>query len=99
MDEITCNGTIDTEDTKITISGIRTEDIEINCKEDIDFTNLVSILTETIDDEKKINFNIDEQTDEKLMLIVETLKSIFDSYNESLSVIEEEKVDSQEISF
>ena len=96
MDEITCNGCIDTENKKIIISGINEKDIEINFNGDIDFTNLVSILTEKIDNIKIINFIIDAQTDEKLILIVETLKSIFDSYNESISDDEEDTNESEE---
>jgi hypothetical protein len=96
MDEITCNATIDIEDTNIVISGLTTTDIIINFSGDIDFTDLVSTLTEKIDECKKIIFKIDENTDEKLKLIIETLNSIFDSYNESISSTDEELIENDE---
>lgn len=99
MDEIICNGSINTDGKKILIDGINSDNIEIDFDGDINFTNLVSILTEKIDDGRKIKFTIEEQTDEKLMLIAKILKSIFDSYNESLDDVEEETDDEEEFWF
>jgi len=52
---------------------------------------LISILTEQIDTPKLIELNFEvEPTDGKLKLITDTIKEIFEIYNESLSEAAEE---------
>lgn len=53
---------------------------------------MISILTKKIDAGNPITLNIEDPEDEKIKLIVETLKSIFDVYNESLREESEEDI-------
>lgn len=92
MSNIECTGTIDVADNLIKIDTLDTEELVINFSSDIDFTNLVSILTKKIDTGNQIILNIEDPEDEKIKLIVETLKSIFDAYNESLREEAEEEI-------
>ena len=93
MDEtLNCELIIDEENKKVKITNLQTEDLEIDFSSDVDFTNLVSILTEKIDTLQQININCSEEpTDEKVKLIIDTIKEIFKKYNESITNnIEEE---------
>ena len=84
-EEINCSMSIDESHNKINIVDLSSEDIELDYSSDIDFTNLVSILTEKIDESKKIILTFeDEVNDEKLQLVVDTIKDIFDLYNQSI---------------
>jgi hypothetical protein len=61
--------------------------LDIDTSGDVDFTNLVQELTKKIDEEKIISLTIEDEesiTDPKYKLIINTLKNIFNSYNESL---------------
>jgi len=93
MDEtLNCTLTIDNETKKAKITNLRNDDVEIDFSSDVDFTNLVSILTEKIDSLQQINITFGEEPlDDKVKLIVETIKEIFEKYNESIiENIEEE---------
>jgi hypothetical protein len=92
MDEtIICNLVIEEESQKAVIRGLKEDNFEIDISSDIDFTGLVSILTEKIDDLRPIELNCDsEPEDEKLKLITNTIKEIFESYNNSLIEANEE---------
>jgi len=84
-EEINCSITINEETFKITISELIENDIEIDYANDIDFTYLVTVLTEKIDEDKKINLSFeDEINDEKLQLIIDTIKEIIEIYNTNL---------------
>lgn len=89
MDNIQCSIGINKENKTITIKGLSTIDLTIDFSNDIDFTELVLILTSLIDNSKKIELAaFDTDTDEKLKLILETIAGIIGKYNESISVNE-----------
>ncbi|MCK9336266.1 MAG: hypothetical protein M0P43_00390 [Arcobacteraceae bacterium] len=97
MDELNCNAVLNKEANKITVSNLAGNnldiDISIDISSDVDFTNLVQELTKKIDEEKTIVLTVEDEeniTNSKDKLIIETLKNIFKSYNESLKDIEEE---------
>ena len=91
-EEINCSLTIDEEAHKITISELIENSIEIDYSSDIDFTYLVTVLTEKIDEDKKINLPFeDEIHDEKLLLIINTIKEIIEIYNTNLIESEEDE--------
>jgi len=84
-EEINCSLTIDEQTHRITISELIENDIEIDYSSDIDFTNLVTVLTEKIDEDKKINLFFEEEiNDEKLQLVIDTIKDIIQIYNTNL---------------
>ena len=84
-EEINCSLTIDEQTHRITISELIENDIEIDYSSDIDFTNLVTVLTEKIDEDKKINLFFEEEiNDEKLQLVIDTIKDIIEIYNTNL---------------
>jgi hypothetical protein len=86
MDEtLNCILVVDEDNKKAIITGLQAEDFEIDFTSDIDFTDLVSILTEQIDTPRLIELNLEvEPTDEKLKLITDTIKEIFEIYSENL---------------
>jgi len=84
-EEINCNLTINEEAHQIIISELSEENIEIDYSSDINFTYLVTILTEKIDEDKKINLSLEEETtDDKLKLVLNTIKEIIELYNDNL---------------
>lgn len=87
MDEtLNCELTIDEERKKAKITNLQSEDVEIDFLSDVDFTNLVSILTEKVDSLQQINITLSEEpTDDKVKLITDTIKEIFEKYNESIT--------------
>jgi hypothetical protein len=102
MDELICNAILSSSDNKITISNLADGDFDIDISGDIDFTNLVQELTKKIDEEKNIILTIEDEesiTDSKGKLIIDTLKDIFISYNESLQNVEEEENKNDETEF
>ncbi|WP_373002048.1 hypothetical protein [Sulfurimonas sp.] len=95
-EEINCSLTIDEEAYKITISELIENNIEIDYSSDIDFTYLVTILTEKIDEDKRINLPFDDEindeiNDEKLLLVINTIKEIIEIYNVNLINSEEDE--------
>ena len=99
MDELNCSATLDSVDNKITVNDLTDSALEIGISGDVDFTDLVQELTKKIDEEKTIVLTVEDEvsiTDPKVKLIIETLKNIFDSYNESLQDIEEVSNDNNE---
>lgn len=99
MDELNCSAVLDREANKIIVRGLTSNNLDIGISSDIDFTNLVQELTKKIDEEKIIVLTVEDEvsiTDPKDKLIIETLKDIFDSYNESLQDIEEVSNDNNE---
>lgn len=107
MDELNCSATLDSVENKITVNGLTDDALSIDISGDVNFTDLVQELTKKIDEEKTISLTVEDEdniTDSKNKLIIETLKKIFDSYNESLKDIEEDsgsndEVDTEEILF
>ncbi|MBT3581327.1 hypothetical protein HOC37_04550 [bacterium] len=78
-----CEATINRANSAITISGLG-DDIVLKYVDDIDFTALIERLTKAIDDDKSITLTCSETEDEKEKLILNTLKDIFDEYNNCL---------------
>lgn len=87
MDELNCSVTLYSEENKITVNCPTDSELIIDISGDIDFTALVQELTKKIDEGKTINLTIEDESniiDSKNQLIIETVKKIFESYNESL---------------
>lgn len=92
MTDITCNAKIEQEN--IIIQGLDSDPIEIDISGDVDFTDVVTLLAKKIEDANRIELTIpDDESidDEKHTLIVNTLKDIFNNYNDVL--IEEDNGD------
>jgi len=86
MDKTICNVKINSSDFIISISGLHSVDIKLDYKADIDFTEIVRHLTSKIDNNNFVEFYCDEnltEKSEKENLLIETLKCIFESFNES----------------
>ena len=83
MDELEVNATTNQDNNEITISGLK-NNIVLNYTDDIDFTELISKLTELIDEDKVIKFSCLDAVDEKEKLILNTLNKIFEEYNNCL---------------
>jgi len=90
MQNINCNLTIDKEKSLMILLGLNKDGLNIDYSGDIDFTPLITLLTEMIDQGIPIILIQGTNTDitEKEHLIVETLKSIIESYN--LSIVTED---------
>lgn len=107
MDELNCNVILNSADNKITVKELISSGLDIDISGDVDFTFLVNELTKKIDEEKTIILTVEDEetiTDSKHKLIIETLKKIFESYNESLKDIEKDshsdsEMDAEEITF
>ena len=91
----TVNATINEETQIIEITGLIESTIEIGYEDDVDFTDLISHLTKMIDTAEVITLEVEEveETKEKLVIITNTLKSVFEKYTESLSITLEENED------
>ncbi len=86
MNNILCSVNIDNTNKLIILQGLSESDLIINFTSDVDFTEFVSLLTHLIDDSKKIDLgNFETGGDDKLALIMETLKGIISKYNDSIS--------------
>lgn len=82
---INCTMSIDEDSQNIKIANLAEEDIILNYSNDINFTNLVSLLTDKIDISKEIILTFNEEVnDEKTQLIINTITDIFNIYNESI---------------
>ena len=99
MDKLNCNVILNSEENKITVSNLVGSNLDIDISSDVNFTDLVQELTKKIDEEKTIVLTVEDEeniTNSKGKLIIETLKKIFDSYNESLKDNEVVGYDSNE---
>jgi hypothetical protein len=86
MESRLCSVTLDSPNNKISIIGFNIP-LEINYLEDIDFTQLVKHLCTLFDNKININFQLPQDLSnltEKERIIIETLKSIFNSFNENI---------------
>ena len=74
---------INQESKLVTITGITSRAVTIDFSGDVDFTKLVSELTQSIDSKKMLvpNGNNDISDENTLKLIIETIDSIIDEYN------------------
>jgi archaellum biogenesis ATPase FlaH len=90
MGKINCSSTIDFETKQISILGLQESPLLINYSSDVDFTELVSVLSKLVDQKNLLIFTIEKaRVDDKLNLIIETLETIFKSFNSKL-IFEEE---------
>ena len=78
------NGVLNIDETakKITITGLKKEVI-VDYNLDVDFTEVVSVLSEHVDDGKEISFSgiPTEFTDDKLKIVINTCNEILSQYN------------------
>ncbi len=89
------NITIDEPNELINISGLTDTNLSIYYSSDIDFTELVKVLANMIDQEEEISVTCEEvgAGKDKLKVVVETVESILAKYNESLALEPEEADD------
>jgi len=85
METIKCKISIDKDDNIILVNGLENQ-INIDYSGDIDFTGLINALLVTIDNQKQIELSVEEIADEekKLKLVINTLKSIFEKFNNNI---------------
>jgi hypothetical protein len=87
MEKIHCSTSIDHETKQISCLGLQDKPLIINYLGDVDLTELVSTLSSLIDQKKQIEFIIDcSIEDDKLKLIVDTLKNVFVSFNSKITI-------------
>ncbi|MGB4655055.1 MAG: hypothetical protein WBH98_06455 [Bacteroidales bacterium] len=89
MNTITCNIKVNELNKNIDISGLVDENIIIDYSDDIDFTELVTVLGKTIDKGEKVNVvkdNSSFDSSDKLNLILSTLANIFEAYNKVIDI-------------
>jgi len=93
MDEtLNCTLTVDEDNKKAIIADLQEVDFEMDLVSDIDFTNLISILMDKIDTLQSVKIVLkEESSDEKLKLITDTIKEIFEKYNESIADVAKEE--------
>lgn len=95
MNDLNCGITLNSIENKIIVNGLTESALHIDISGDVNFTDLVQELTKKIDEEKIISLTFDDEasiTDSKHKLIIETLKKIFDSYNDSIGLLIEEEM-------
>lgn len=80
---------VDQENKNVIVKGLKTSELLIDYSNDIDFSELMSELTDLIGSSEIITLTIEEYdaTDDKLKIIVETTNSIFEKYSESINAI------------
>ena len=92
MGKTICIAKIDAD--KVIISNLNEDDVNIDISGDVDFTNVVSILSECIDEDKEFDLEIEEEDsieEEKQKLIIQALKNIFDEYQECIEDDDEQE--------
>lgn len=82
--------TFDEENEVIKLNSISNSEVSIDYSGDVDFTELVSMLTKSLDNEDEISLTIPEIEEEKLKMVIQTIQDIIDNYNIALN----EEVDS-----
>jgi hypothetical protein len=87
MSSLNCKLVIDNQNETFKLSGLGEHVFQINYTGDIDFTPLIMLLSELLDSGKNIVLIQDNLpvTTEKEQLIIETLNSIFASYNDNVT--------------
>lgn len=84
MAAINCELQIDQDGEQIGISGLQDDDIIIDISNDVDFTEMVSLLSNLINRNEEIELTKTEVEDEKIRLIVGTITDIISSFNHNL---------------
>lgn len=77
----------------ISITGITSSSVMIDYSGDIDFTKLVTELTQAMDSKDLLSPNAgnDTSTDDSLKLILETIDAIIEEYNNAVKSLKEEE--------
>jgi hypothetical protein len=90
MANLNCVLEINETESRISIKGLKEESFIIEYSGDVDFTPLVSLLTECMDNDANIDLaDVDNKgLNEKTKLIIETIVSIIKSYNKCICEIE-----------
>lgn len=89
MDEVELNISVNEADCKFIIS-CEGFDTEIHYLEDIDFTSLVSFMTEYLNENKKFSLNFTNTVeDEKVALISTVLQQIVEEFNTCIEIEED----------
>ena len=84
-----CNLVVNSDSEEISISGLSAEDLTIGYGNDIDLTELVMGFAKLIDTGESVSLEVPANVDdEKVELVVATIKDIADAYNKSLEATE-----------
>lgn len=97
MESIECSVSLDSFNNKISISGLGTP-LEINYSEDIDFTQLVKSLCASFDTLRTVNIQYPQDLSiysDKEKIVLETIKSIFSSFNEKVIQTGNDNIESE----
>lgn len=80
-----CKLIVNSDSEEILISGLTSEDLTIGYGSDIDLTELVMGLAKLIDTEETVSLDTpDDLEDEKVAMVIATVKDIAKAYNTSL---------------
>lgn len=91
MAELNVKASVNEVDKILILEGIKDEELKIDCSGDVDFTELIELLTDLIDDKTTIKPEIPKDYEEgKISIVLKTIDEIFQKYNESLTKIDEE---------
>ncbi len=94
-----CALLVDAAASEISISGISNDAVKIEYEKDIDLTELVLSLSKRIDTGAPVILGMPSgEHDEKLTLVLETIKEITEAYNASLDQPEEDSDNDSEAS-
>lgn len=81
---------IDEDQEQIQISGLSNDELTLDYKTDINFSSLVSILYQKIDQKEKLKVSAEHKGEnEKVNLVIETLEKIFEKFNDAIDQLEE----------
>ena len=94
-----CALLVETAAAEISISGISSDDLTLEYEKDIDLTELVMSLSKRIDTGAPVILEMPTaEDDEKLTLVLGTIKDITEAYNASLEQPEEDSDNQSEAS-
>lgn len=90
---------IDNESKLISITGITSSAVSIDFSGDVDFTRLVTALTKSMDSKSLLSPKVDNDTseDNTIKLILETIDSIIEEYNNTVQTLNETDEEQEEI--
>lgn len=96
----TINISVNSESKIIQFDGFKATGFQINYTDDINFTELISELTDIIDTGEVIELNVEDfdDSDGKLKIVMETINSIFEKYSESLAITDQSE-DTEDLPF
>jgi hypothetical protein len=92
MNEVELNINVNEEDCKFIIS-CESFNTEIDYLEDIDFTSLVSFMTEYLNENKKISLNFTNTVEDKKVALINTvLQQIVKEFNTCIEIEEDDEL-------